>query len=45
MALLVDEARQRGMTALIVPPDQLVGSSRHLHLRSGRVDDPFYRIV
>ena len=41
MALLVDEARQRGMAALIVThaPDQLVGSSRHLHLRSGRVDD------
>lgn len=41
MALLVDEARQRGMAALIVThaPDQLVGAARHLHLRSGRVDD------
>lgn len=42
MALLVDQARQRGMAALIVThtPDQLTGADRHLHLRAGRVDEP-----
>lgn len=41
MALLVEQARQRGMAALIVThaPDQLVGSSRHLHLHEGRIDE------
>lgn len=41
MALLVDQARQRGMAALIVThtPDQLDGASRHLHLRAGRIDE------
>jgi len=39
MSLLVDQARQRGMAALIVThsPDQLDGVARHLHLRSGRI--------
>lgn len=41
MALLVEQTRRRGMAALVVThaPDQLVGASRHLHLRSGRIDD------
>ena len=41
MALLVDQARQRGMAALIVThtPDQLVGANRHLHLHAGRIDE------
>ena len=40
MALLVDQAKQRGMAALIVThtPDQLAGADRHLHLRAGRVE-------
>ena len=40
MALLVEQARQRGMAALIVThtPDQLTGVDRHLHLHGGRLD-------
>ena len=40
MALLVDQARQRGMAALIVThtPDQLTGADRHLHLQAGRIE-------
>jgi putative ABC transport system ATP-binding protein len=40
MELLVDQARQRGMAALVVThtPDQLGGAHRHLHLRSGRLE-------
>lgn len=41
MALLVDQAHQRGVAALIVThaPDQLPGASRHLHLHSGRIEE------
>ncbi len=40
MALLVDQAKQRGMAALIVThsPDQLTGVDRHLHLHGGRLE-------
>ena len=40
MGLLVDQARQRGMAALVVThtPEQLSGAHRHLHLRSGRLE-------
>lgn len=41
MALLVDQARQRGMSALIVThtPDQLTDADRHLVLREGHVSE------
>ncbi len=41
MALLVGQARQRGMAALIVThtPDQLIGANRHIHLSAGRVNE------
>ncbi len=41
MALLVDQARQRGTAALIVThtPDLLAGVDRHLHLSAHRLDE------
>lgn len=41
MTLLVEQARQRGMAALIVThtPDQLTGASRHVHLHGGRIEE------
>jgi len=41
MALLVDQARQRGMAALIVThsPEQLAGANRHLHMHAGLIDE------
>jgi putative ABC transport system ATP-binding protein len=40
MALLVDQARQRGTATLVVThnPDQLTGVDRHLHLHAGWID-------
>jgi len=40
MDLLIDQARERGMAALVVThtPDQLGGAHRHLHLGSGRLE-------